>query len=386
MRIIDKEIVKLIEWTNSEEYDKKLSQLCQDGDHFLVINPELDNSVLNFININLSILDERCIKYKVGEGWVAKRFPPNWNGGYKIVQVLPTPITVTFNKFAKKDTIEDYTPNAWDLKFKHVWTYDQTLSNNIPVEAVTVSYIEEPIGTKFVGNAIIDTIDNNFDVIFLSYNEEYADKNWKRVLEKCPTAKRVNGIKGIYNAHKHAAEIADTNMFYVIDADAWLVNNFKFSYIPLIQDRSSVHIWMSRNPVNGLGYGYGGVKLFSKDNFLLDNSTAIDVSTSLGAVKIISEIACETRFNTDSFNSWKSAFRECTKLASSAIINEDKNTRSRLEVWCRVGKEKEFGNECIAGAKLGKEFGITNKDNASELCKINDFDWLKEKYNESISA
>ena len=49
MRIIDKEIVKLIEWTNSEEYDKKLSQLCQDGDHFLVINPELDNSVLNFI-------------------------------------------------------------------------------------------------------------------------------------------------------------------------------------------------------------------------------------------------------------------------------------------------------------------------------------------------
>ena len=44
-----------------------------------------------------------------------------------------------------------------------------------------------------------------FDVFFISYNEQYADENFEALLDKAPLAKRVDGIKGIFNAHKHAA-------------------------------------------------------------------------------------------------------------------------------------------------------------------------------------
>ena len=89
-----------------------------------------------------------------------------------------------------------------------------------------------------------------------------------------------------------------------------------------------------------------------------------------------------TRFNTDPFNTFKSAFRECTKL-SSRIIEKQKDNESeqRLNIWCSVGKEKEFGEYAIAGAIAGKEYGETNKDNMEALNKINDFGWLEQQFN-----
>ena len=44
------------------------------------------------------------------------------------------------------------------------------------------------------------------DVIFLSYNEPFADANFEHLLQFAPHAKRVSGVKGILNAHKAAAE------------------------------------------------------------------------------------------------------------------------------------------------------------------------------------
>ena len=51
-------------------------------------------------------------------------------------------------------------------------------------------------------------------------------------------------------------------MFWVIDADAEVTEEFMFDYIPDVYDKEVVHVWGSKNPVNGLEYGYGGVKLF----------------------------------------------------------------------------------------------------------------------------
>jgi hypothetical protein len=104
------------------------------------------------------------------------------------------------------------------------------------------------------------------------------------------------------------------------------------------------------------------------------------ISSKFKAVKAISNI---TAFNTDPFNTWKSAFRECCKL-SSKVIDRQKNeeTMHRLNVWCTLGYDRPFGQEAIAGAKAGKEYGSTNKDNVEALKKINDFDWLKRKFDE----
>ena len=49
-----------------------------------------------------------------------------------------------------------------------------------------------------------------FDVFFISYHEQYADKNFEALLDKAPLAKRVDNVKGIFNAHKRAAELSKT--------------------------------------------------------------------------------------------------------------------------------------------------------------------------------
>ena len=88
-------------------------------------------------------------------------------------------------------------------------------------------------------------------------------------------------------------------------------------------------------------------------------------------------------FNYSSFSTYKSAFRECTKLASKIIHNQkDEETDRRLHIWCTVGKDKPYGKEATRGAIDGKAWGTEYKDNPNMLDKINDFEWLEQMFNE----
>ena len=109
-----------------------------------------------------------------------------------------------------------------------------------------------------------------------------------------------------------------------------------------------------------------------------------DMTTSISSkFKAIHEVANITAFNTDPFNTWKSAFRECAKL-SSKIIDRQKNeeTETRLDIWCTKGSERRYGDFAIAGANAGREFGISNM---ADISLINNFEWLEEKFNEQYS-
>jgi hypothetical protein len=378
MKIVDAELVKSVDWNSNQA----LSRLCTDEDYFLVVNPELDESILKLIDIDVQLSDN-CIKYKIGEGWIAKRFPKNWNGHVQIVQLRLTPHRIETNEYALVNSkILDYKVPAWDLPYKHIWTYNTALTNGAEVDAVTVSYIESASGRKVIGVADNKYINNLFDVIFLTYNETDAQANWEQLQTVCPRAKRVVGVKGIYNAHIAASTIAQTDMFYVVDADAF-VKDFQFDYVPPIQDRDTVHIWYSHNPVNGLEYGYGGIKLFSKSHFQTAQAGVIDTATSVGDVKVIPVVACETRFNTDEFSTWKSAFRECAKLSSKLIKKQlNKETVERLYAWTNINNGAQYGKYAIAGALAGAKYGSTNISNPYALEKINDYDWLLTQFTE----
>ena len=60
---------------------------------------------------------------------------------------------------------------------------------------------------------------NSFDIVFLSYDEPNADKNYSDLLNKAPWAKRVHGVKGFDAAHKAAAAASETDRFITVDAD-----------------------------------------------------------------------------------------------------------------------------------------------------------------------
>ena len=227
------------------------------------------------------------------------------------------------------------------------------------------------------------SIPKSFDIVFISYQEPTADKNYHKLTSRFPDIKRVHGVKGIHEAHKEAALQCDTEMFWVVDGDAEIVDSFSFNYQVERHNYNCVHVWRSVNPINDLTYGYGGVKLLPRKMTLEMDMSKPDMTTSISPkFKAVPEISNITAFNTDPFNTWKSAFRECVKLASKTIQGQkNEETEQRLETWCTTGRTKPFGEFAIAGACAGRRYGTDNANGADALKLINDFDWLQEQFN-----
>lgn len=228
-----------------------------------------------------------------------------------------------------------------------------------------------------------------FDVFFISYDEPDADRRWARVKELAPHAERVHGIEGILNAHIECSRRAITGNFFVVDGDAWLIDNWSFDFEPhqkdlvyeTVSQRECTIVWPSKNAVNDLIYGYGGVKLFNKKAFQ-NVEPAVDITTSTHRPFVAMEkLSCLTEFNDTPFGAWRGAFRECTKLSSKIIVNQvDHETEQRLHTWCTVGEERKNGAWAVLGAKMGKEYGSKHRESAKSLEKINDYKWLKDEF------
>ena len=214
-----------------------------------------------------------------------------------------------------------------------------------------------------------------YDIIFISYNEPNAGDNFNNLKERFPLAKRVHGIKGIHQAHIAAAKKSFTKMFWVVDADAVVLNSFNFDYKVPEWDLDVVHVWRSINPINSLSYGYGGVKLLPKQLTINMNTCTTDVTMNISSkFKAIDEISNITAFNTDAYSTWRSAFRECCKLA---VIN-NKESLARLNAWCQLNENAPYGFYAYSGALAGKTYGEKNASDKEALNKINDFTWLQD--------
>ena len=222
-----------------------------------------------------------------------------------------------------------------------------------------------------------------YDIVFISYNETNADSAYETLKNRFHNTKRVHGVKGIHEAHIAAAKKAFTKMFWAVDADAVILDDFDFGYLAPKHQEDHVHVWQSKNPINDLVYGYGGVKLLPRRMTMKMDTSNPDMSTSISDnFLLMPEVSNITAFNTDPFNTWKSAFRECCKLSAKTIDRQnDKETEERLSVWQTVGADRPFGEYAIRGAIQGTKYGKYYCDSPQDLRKINDFDWLQEVFN-----
>ena len=281
----------------------------------------------------------------------------------------------------------------WDEEYVHVWKNDKYF-DGICLFSKNANIVQKEFDYRFFTNKKeIDfqgSTPKPFDIVFISFDEKDADANFEKLKERFPRIKRVHGVKGIHNAHKEAARISDTEMFWVVDADANVLKkfNFEFEYIPYYNQNerkivyNTVHVWKSVNPVNGLVYGYGGVKLLPRELTLNMDVGSPDMTTSISKdFKLMPKISNATEFNVDEFSTWRSAFRECVKLASKTIDRAyDEETEERLMIWCALGATQPFGEYSLGGAKAGKRYGELHIANKEMLLKINDFEWLEEQF------
>ena len=214
----------------------------------------------------------------------------------------------------------------------------------------------------------------------MSYEEPNADKHWDIVKKKFPWARRSHGVLGLPYAHQACANMARTEMYYVIEGDNLISDDFDPSFKPDKYSKDAVYVWRARNGVNDLVYGYSGIKLFPTEKVLaVDPDNVVDFTTAISTKFVPYKVVGSTvHYDTDPFNTWKAAFRECVKLSSKVIPGQkDAETNERLNTWCTVGKG-DFGEYSIAGALAGAEYG--KYAHTGDYRNINNWQWLRERF------
>ncbi len=233
------------------------------------------------------------------------------------------------------------------------------------------------------------------DIIFLSYDEPNAEKNYADLVSKFPWAKRVHGVKGSDAAHKACAALSETEYFVTVDADNIVDPKFQEVEIDLNAlglTSENVFSWCGKVHVNGLMYGNGGLKLWTRkfvNNMRThENSDPDDVK---GKVEFcfdsryyqFNENYSESFTNASPFQAWRAGFREGVKMSLDQGAKVD-NLQSiwwqnyhRLLVWASVGADVENGIWSILGAREGAYLtNCTDWDYSS----VRDFDYLTNRW------
>lgn len=212
---------------------------------------------------------------------------------------------------------------------------------------------------------------SDFDVVYISYDEPNAEKNWADLLSKCPWAKRVHGVKGFDAAHNKAGEIAEKHRLVTVDGDNRVHADFFKQTIEIDEEEQKDFIfsWCGHNVVNSLAYGNGGLKLWPKHIIQNMNSHENDVSED-GAHSVdfcwmltyfqMADTFSDVCINETAEQAYRAGFREGTKMSLDRGIlpprnrflqqNHIKNLQ-RLSVWCSVGIDIEYGDWAILGAR-----------------------------------
>jgi hypothetical protein len=125
--------------------------------------------------------------------------------------------------------------------------------------------------------------------------------------------------------------------------------------------------------------------LFSREKFIKAKKMKdLDLATSImPKLKVISKISNETRFNVDEFSTWRSAFREATKLQTNIIsgLPGSEESKVRLEKWKTLGVDRLYGQYSIDACEQAIEFVDNNYSKAFKtLVNINDRIWLENEF------
>ena len=215
------------------------------------------------------------------------------------------------------------------------------------------------------------------DVIFISNGEPMAEDNWNNLLLICPRAKRSSGVTGREAAYKAAAKLSETPWFFAVFAKTEVLPTFDFTFQPDYLQEPKHYIFHSRNPLNGLEYGAMNINLYNKQ-LVLDTVPGIDFTLS-AAHAVVPICASISRFNTDPWITWRSAFREVLKLRQEVEQGAGVEVQYRLDVW-RTRAEGENADYCLRGAQDADNYYISVNGDADKLQLSFDWAWLQEYY------
>ena len=236
----------------------------------------------------------------------------------------------------------------------------------------------------------------DLDFVFISFKEPNKEYNYADLLNKVPWAKRVDGVVGFDNAHKAAAEVAETDFFISVDGDNIIDPRFILQTLDFSKTNpKAVHRWRARNSVNGLIYGNGGVVGWPKET-CLGMKTHENSDTKENQIDFcwgvphenLHNVYSETVINTSPNQAFTAGYREGVKMSldQGSSINPaevvSKMYRPNLKcltTWMSVGADVDNGKYAMLGARVGCWQTVIQK---FEPEVVRDLDDINERFNE----
>ena len=220
---------------------------------------------------------------------------------------------------------------------------------------------------------------SDLDFVYISFKEPNKEENWADLKNKVPWAKRVDGVVGFDNAHKAAADLAETDFFISVDGDNILDEKFLLETLDWSKtNKKAVHRWRARNNVNGLVYGNGGLVGWDRQT-CTDMKTHENADTEENQIDFCWGVPHEnlhncystTVINASEQQAFVAGYREGVKMSTEKgkpIPAGDFRTiwpmnLKILSTWCTIGADVDLGKYAMLGARMGCYNTVIEADN-----------------------
>ena len=275
----------------------------------------------------------------------------------------------------------DYEPmNLWTAETKNIIITSTGATRIIAPREVSDKITKELYDYPYIKRAPKLIKSNPIDIVFLSNGETCAEEHYEHLLKVTDglanRVVRVDGVNGRAAAYHAAAEASETPWMFTVFAKLKVSPKFDFNWQP---DRMQVpkhYIFHAKNPVNGLTYGHQAMIAYNKKLTLANEGRGLDFTLD-DEHEIVPLLSGTAYYNTDSFSTWRTAFREVLKLKADG----SDESSVRLDAWLNKA-EGEFGQFSIKGALDADEYyeEVNGEFNALKLSY--EWSWLRQRFDE----
>ena len=286
---------------------------------------------------------------------------------------------VKFIHTSVNDIDGGYTIPMWREKTRDVICLSDGNSVSIIPRDVKNHIDTQVYDYPYVSKKFVVGTDVQQDIVFISYDEIDADANWDILINRFPNAKRVHGVKGMDNALKKAALVSDTEWYYAVFAKTQVHSEFDFSFKPDRFQQPKHYIFNAKNMLNGLEYGHMGIVLYNS-NIISGMTDEFGIDYTLSAQhEVVPLLSANATFNASPYQTWRTAFRECSKLAQFNHESGDLDSEYRLQIWTTTAKG-EYAEWCIKGANDGVDYFNNNIGDNTSLKYAFNWEWLRDYF------
>jgi len=219
------------------------------------------------------------------------------------------------------------------------------------------------------------------NIVYISYDEPDAEINFNKLQQRFPNTKRIHGVSGMENALQAAACASDTPWFFAVFAKTDVHEDFDFSFVPDYFQEPKHYIFHCKNRVNGLAYGHMGIILYNCNMVIKAEEydlLGLDYTLSFPH-EVVPKLSCYGNFDTTAYHTWRTAFRETSKLAYFDSLSPSVENQYRLDTWTSQA-QGPFAKWCLQGAKDGVDFFQQSQGNLSTLKNSFRWQWLRDRF------